>query len=77
MALIIEEKTTIKLVSPKDWRTWINAVKSLAKTEKADIWKYINPDRETLIIIIPLLAKLVIKNYKTDIIRLSDLDIAL
>ena len=37
MALIIKEKTTIKLALPKDWRIQINAIKSLAKTEKADV----------------------------------------
>ena len=77
MASIIEEKTIIKLALPKDWRTWINAIKSLAKTGKADVWEYINPDREIPAIITPLLAKLIIKNYKADIVKPSDLDAAL
>ena len=77
MALIIEEKTIIKLVSPKDWRTQINAIKLLVKTEKADVWEYINPDRKISAIITPLLIKPVIKDYKADVVRPSDLNTAL
>ena len=77
MALIIEEKTIIKLVLLKDWRIQINVIKSLVKIKKADVQEYINSDREILVIIISLLAKSVIKNYKTDIVRLSDLDVVL
>ena len=77
MALIIKEKTTIKLASPKDQRTQINAIKSLAKTGKVDVQEYINPDRKTPVIITPLLTKPVIKNYKADTVRLSNLNVAL
>ena len=77
MALIIEEKIIIKLVSLKDWRIQINVIKLLVNIEKADVLEYINLDRKILIIIISLLAKPVIKDYKTDIVRLSDLDAAL
>ena len=55
----------------------MNVIKSLTKIEKADVWEYINPDRKTLTIITPLLAKPVIKDYKADTVRPSNLDTAL
>ena len=41
MSNYLTNKVSVVLASPRDWKDWLNVVKSAAS--KSDIWKYIDP----------------------------------
>ena len=47
MSAINEGKTQVLLDTSRDWKKWIYMIRTTASTGKVDVWKYVNPLKNT------------------------------